>query len=109
MQRRRSSDHHSNHPSFTTSGLAGHQDTRVLRSTFQRAHETLICDLRSAEHGRYQIHVLGAALPSAVESFPDAMCAFRRQADIERGLLLEGWTLASVESRCDAAAGLAID
>lgn len=100
MKRRRSSDHHDVPPTVAPSGLAGHHDVRVLRSTFQRAHESLFCDLRPAENGRYEIYVLAAALPSAVESFPDAMCAFRRQADIERALILEGWILAAVESRC---------
>jgi hypothetical protein len=73
---------------------------RVLRWTFRRRDETLICELGLT--GRDSAYELRIKPPwdsgATTEVFDDAMAVFTRHAVIERALILGGWTLEAFES-----------
>src|SRR5437867_1193370 len=75
---------------------------RVLRWTFSRDSQTLLCELGlTADEAAYELRIEPPRNPTgiAVECFDEAMPAFQRHAMIERALLDEGWTLDSFESK----------
>jgi hypothetical protein len=74
---------------------------RVLRSTFRRGDETLICEL-ALEHDD-EFYEIRTTPPLAdghknPEKFPSVTKAFRRQSEIEARLVDAGWTLEAHES-----------
>lgn len=74
---------------------------RVLRWTFERDEETVVCELGlTGEDSEYELRVPAQWNPvgAAVEWFDDALTAFQRHAMIERLLLDEGWALQTFES-----------
>ena len=74
---------------------------RVLRWTFTRDTENLLCELGlTGDDTAYQLRVDPPSNPTgiSVECYDDAMSAFQRHAMIERLLLEAGWTLESFES-----------
>ena len=80
-----------------------HTDTgvRVMRWTYRRNEETIICELGlNSDHSAYEMRV---ALPPNLsgvrtELFNDAISAFQRHGAIERTLVREGWSLESFQS-----------
>jgi hypothetical protein len=75
---------------------------RVLRWTFHRDSEMVICELGlTGDDTAYQLRVDPRWNPTGVniEVFEDAMSAFQRHAMIERLLVDDGWTLESFESK----------
>ena len=75
--------------------------TRVLRWTFRRADDSVICELGlDADESAYELRLNPPWNLHALttERFDDAMPAFQRQAAIERVLIDEGWTLEGFES-----------
>jgi len=74
---------------------------RVMRWTFRRDHETVVCELGlNRDNSAYELRV---ELPPhasgySIESFDDAMSAFHRQTAMERTLVADGWSLESFES-----------
>ena len=84
----------------TANGAA--RSVRVLRWTFIRNTETLVCELGlTSDDSAYQLRLDPPSNPTgvAVECFDDAMSAFQRHATIERMLVDGGWTLESFESK----------
>jgi hypothetical protein len=76
-------------------------ETRVLRWTFRRADESLICELGlNSDDSAYELRLNppGHLRTTTTERFDDAMPAFQRHAAIERRLLEDGWTLEEFES-----------
>jgi hypothetical protein len=77
------------------------REIRVLRWTFRRDEETVVCELGlNRDHSAYELRVnlpWNSAGPS-LEQFDDAMSAFQRQAAIERMLVDERWLLEWFES-----------
>lgn len=74
---------------------------RVLRWTFRRDEDAVICELGlTGEDREYELRVPPEWNPThrAVERFDDALTAFQRHAMIERTLLDAGWALDSFES-----------
>src|SRR3989442_3309003 len=74
---------------------------RVLQWTFHRDSERVFCELGlTGDDTAYQLRIDPPWNPCGVtvETFDDAMSAFRRHAMIERVLLDEGWSLESFES-----------
>jgi hypothetical protein len=75
---------------------------RVLKWTFRRGGETMICELGlTIDNSAYELRIDPPANPagSTTERFDDAMTAFQRHARIERILVQEGWSLDSFESQ----------
>jgi hypothetical protein len=76
-------------------------DTRVLKWTFRRQHETVICQLGlNSDHSAYELRLNPPwdLQSTTTEIFDDAMPAFQRHAAIERVLVDEGWLLEGFES-----------
>jgi hypothetical protein len=74
---------------------------RVLRWTFTRDAEQLLCELGlTRDDSAYQLRVEPPRNPTgiSVECYDDAMSAFQRHAAIERLLVGDGWTLERFES-----------
>jgi len=74
---------------------------RVLRWTFRRDDEAVVCELAlTGEDREYELRVPAEWNPTGrqVERFDDAMSAFQRHAMIERQLLDAGWALDGFES-----------
>ena len=79
----------------------GGTDARVLRWTFRRQHETVICQLGlNSDHSAYELRLNPpwALQSTTTEIFDDAVPAFQRHAAIERVLVDEGWLLEGFES-----------
>jgi len=75
--------------------------SRVLRWTFTRDKESLVCELGlTGDDSAYQLRIDPPWNSTGIsaECYDDAMSAFQRQGMIERLLLAEGWTLESFES-----------
>src|ERR1700755_1923036 len=69
---------------------------RVLRWTFRRDDEAVVCELAlTGEDREYELRAPAAWNPTglSVERFDDALVAFQRHAMIERTLLDAGWQL----------------
>lgn len=76
-------------------------ETRLLRWTFRRAHEAVICELGlSHDESAYELRLNPPWNLQGVttELFDDAMQAFQRHAAIERVLIDQGWMLEGFES-----------
>ena len=83
-----------------TSALS-HTGVRVMRWTFRRAHETIVCELGlNAARTAYEIRFAppSHAVAEGTELFDDAVSAFQRHNAIERQLVDDGWSLESFES-----------
>ena len=79
----------------------GRTDARVLRWTFRRQHETVICLLGlNRDHSAYELRLNPPWDLQGIttEIYDDAMPAFQRHAAIERILVDEGWLLEGFES-----------
>ena len=76
-------------------------ETRVLRWTFRRAHEAVVCELGlNNDDSAYELRLNPPWNLHGIttELFDDAMQAFQRHAAIERVLIDEGWMLEGFES-----------
>jgi hypothetical protein len=76
-------------------------DARVLKWTFRRQHETVICQLGlNSDHSAYELRMNPPwdLRGTTTEVFDDAMPAFQRHAAIERVLIDEGWLLEGFET-----------
>jgi hypothetical protein len=74
---------------------------RVLRWTFRRDDEAVVCELAlTGEDREYELPAPADWNPTGVpvERFDDALTAFQRHAMIERTLLDAGWQLDGFES-----------
>ena len=74
---------------------------RVLRWTFRRDDNAVVCELAlTGEDREYELRAPADWNPTglAVERFDDALMAFQRHAMIERTLLDAGWRLDGFES-----------
>lgn len=74
---------------------------RVLRWTFRRDDEAVVCELAlTGEDREYELRAPAEWNPTgrSVERFDDALTAFQRHATIERTLLDAGWLLDAFES-----------
>ena len=82
-------------------GAAAERATRVMRWTFRRHDETVVCELGlNRDDSAYELRINPPWNPMGVttESFNDAIAAFERHGAIERCLVEEGWSLESFES-----------
>ena len=80
---------------------ATERTVRVLRWTFRREEEAVVCELGlNGDDSAYELRVTPEWNPTGVtrELFDDAMSAFERHAAIERGLVDDGWMLEGFES-----------
>lgn len=76
-------------------------ETRVLRWTFRRAQEAVVCELSlNNDDSAYELRLNPPwnLQGTTTEMFDDAMQAFQRHAAIERVLIDEGWMLEGFES-----------
>lgn len=76
-------------------------ETRVLRWTFRRDHDAVVCELGlNSDESAYELRLNPPwdLHGTTTELFDDAMQAFQRHAAIERILIAEGWTLEGFES-----------
>jgi len=74
---------------------------RVLRWTFRRDDEAVVCELGlNTDASAYELRLDPPSNPSGVASelFNDAIAAFQRHAAIERILIDDGWMLEGFES-----------
>jgi hypothetical protein len=74
---------------------------RVLRWTFRRDDDAVVCELAlTGEDREYELRAPAEWNPTGlpVERFDDALTAFQRHAMIERTLLDAGWQLDGFES-----------
>ena len=74
---------------------------RVLRWTFRRDDDAVVCELGlTGEDREYELRVPAEWNPTrrAIERFDDALMAFQRHAMIECTLLDAGWVLDGFES-----------
>ena len=73
----------------------------ILRWTFHRDHESLICELGlTNDSSAYELRVLPLWNPAGAttELFDDAVSAFQRHGMFERTLITEGWSLDRFET-----------
>jgi hypothetical protein len=78
-----------------------YQHIRILRWTFRRDDDAVVCELAlTGDDREYELRAPADWNPTgaAVERFDDAMTAFQRHAMIERTLLDAGWQLDGFES-----------
>jgi hypothetical protein len=77
------------------------QSVRVLRWTFRREDETVLCELGlNSEESAYELRLTPPwNMAGTIEVFDDAMSAFERHASIERTLVRGGWMLEEFESQ----------
>ena len=76
-------------------------DTRILRWTFRRNHEAVVCELGlNSDDSAYELRLNPPwnLHTMTTEVFDDAMQAFQRHAAIERVLIDEGWMLEGFET-----------
>jgi hypothetical protein len=76
-------------------------ETRVLRWTFRRDDQAVICELGlNSDDSAYELRMNPPwdLHGTTTELFDDAMQAFQRHAAIERVLIDEGWMLEGFES-----------
>jgi hypothetical protein len=74
---------------------------RVMRWTFRRNAETVVCELGlNRDDSAYELRIAPPTNPvgSTTEMFNDAVSAFERNTAIERKLVADGWSLESFES-----------
>jgi hypothetical protein len=80
-----------------------HSETcvRIMRWTFRREEETLVCELGlSGDDSAYELRIASPWNPfgATTELFDDAMSAFQRHTALERELVRDGWSLESFRS-----------
>jgi hypothetical protein len=88
-------------PSGCSTAPASDRELRILRWTFRRDEDAVVCELGlNSDHSAYELRVNPPWNPSgaSTEQFDDAMSAFQRHAAIERLLVNEGWLLEGFES-----------
>jgi hypothetical protein len=76
-------------------------ENRVLRWTFRRAQEAVVCELGlNSDESAYELRLNPPwnLREITTEVFDDAMQAFQRHAAIERVLIDEGWLLEGFET-----------
>jgi hypothetical protein len=76
-------------------------ETRLLRWTFRRDREAVVCELGlNSDDSAYELRLNPPwnLQGTTIELFDDAMQAFQRHAAIERVLIDEGWMLEGFES-----------
>ncbi len=86
---------------FTNPRAAVDRSPRVMRWTFRRDDETIVCELGlNRDDSAYELRIDPPWNPTGVstETFNDAGAAFERHGVIERSLIEEGWSLESFES-----------
>ena len=74
---------------------------RVLRWTFRRDEEAVICELGlNSDDSAYELRITAPWTPAGTTSelFDDATSAFQRHTAIERSLVNGGWMLEAFES-----------
>jgi len=74
---------------------------RMLRWTFRRDEETVVCELGlNGDDSAYELRIDPPRNPIglATEIFDDATSAFQRHSAIERVLVGDGWSLERFES-----------
>jgi hypothetical protein len=84
-------------PPMTTLGT----DARVLKWTFRRQHETVVCQLGlNRDHSAYELRMNPPwdLQDTTTEVFDDVMPALQRHAAVERVLIDEGWLLEGFET-----------
>jgi hypothetical protein len=77
------------------------REIRVLRCTFRRDDESVVCELGlNRDDLAYELRVQWPSRPSdsTRERFDDALSALHRHAAIERILVDDGWLLEAFES-----------
>ena len=80
---------------------AAARSVRVLRWTFRREQQAVVCELGlNGDDSAYELRLNPARNPTGftTELFDDAMAAFERHAAIERLLVDDGWMLEGFES-----------
>jgi hypothetical protein len=81
--------------------LSPDRAVRILRWTFRREGESIVCELGlNSDDSAYELRLNSPSSPadSTTELFDDATSAFQRHAAIERSLVDEGWMLEAFES-----------
>ena len=79
---------------------AGEHSVRVMRWTFRRQQETIVCELGlNRDQSAYELRITPPWNPTGVgvETFNDATAAFERHGFIERCLIDDGWSLECFE------------
>jgi len=77
------------------------RDVRILRWTFRRDGESVVCELGlNGDASSYELRLMPPIESGGhdAELFDDAMSAFQRHAAIERSLVDKGWMLEAFES-----------
>jgi hypothetical protein len=88
-------------PSSAAGATASDHTVRILRWTFRRDEETLVCELGlNGDDSAYELRVGPPRNPGglATEIFDEATSAFERHSAIERVLVDDGWSLERFES-----------
>jgi len=92
---------HDGYPAPIDRSRRNYRHIRVLRWTFRREDEAVVCELGlTGEDREYELRIPPEWNPThrAIERFDDALTAFQRHAMIERTLLDAGWVLDGFES-----------
>src|SRR5205823_14831500 len=87
--------------SSAAGSTASDHTIRILRWTFRRDEETVVCELGlNGEDSAYELRIDPPRNPIglATEIFDDATSAFQRHSAIERVLVGDGWSLERFES-----------
>ncbi|PYQ79981.1 MAG: hypothetical protein DMG02_15145 [Acidobacteria bacterium] len=87
--------------SSAAGATASDHTIRILRWTFRRDEETVVCELGlNGEDSAYELRIDPPRNPIglATEIFDDATSAFQRHSAIERVLVGDGWSLERFES-----------
>lgn len=86
----------------STAGESGtEQSVRVMRWTFRRDDEVVVCELGlNRDESAYELRINPPrnATEVTAEVFHDAIAAFERHTAIERRLIEEGWSLERFDS-----------
>jgi len=84
-----------------TPGIDTDTSVRVMRWTYSRDHETVVCELGlNGDNSAYELRIAPPWNPLGAlnELFDDALAAFHRHTAIERALVQDGWSLESFTS-----------
>ncbi len=82
-------------------GATGDRFVRVMRWTFRREDEAVVCELGlNRDNSAYELRIDPPGNPTGIssETFRDAAAAFERHGAVERCLLENGWSLERFES-----------
>jgi hypothetical protein len=86
---------------LASTAAADGRTVRVLRWTFRRDEETVVCELGlNRDDSAYELRIDPPHNPAGLttETFDDATSAFQRHSAIERVLVGDGWSLERFES-----------